>query len=132
MKDIIRNKVKSLLLEFEVSKKNICDDYSINNKEELFELINKTEIFQNNNLFVVDYKLKHKDKETNQISGVKEFINTIEDKELQKDLVNLDEHLVELKNEISKGLSNDEDTFNMYARFIQNIFCNKDYEQNLN
>ncbi len=132
MKDIIRNKVKSLLLEFEVSKKNICDDYSINNKEELFELINKTEIFQNNNLFVVDYKLKHKDKETNQMSDVKEFINTIEDKELQKDLVNLDEHLVELKNEISKGLSNDEDTFNMYARFIQNIFCNKDYEQNLN
>ncbi len=132
MKNIIRNKVKSLLLEFEVSKKNICDDYSINNKEELFELINKTEIFQNNNLFVVDYKLKYKDKETNQISGVKEFINTIENKELQKDLVNLDEHLVELKNEISKGLSNDEDTFNMYARFIQNIFCNKDYEQNLN
>jgi hypothetical protein len=132
MKDIIRNKVKSLLLEFEVSKKNICDDYSIDNKEELFELINKTEIFQNNNLFVVDYKLKHKDKETNQIFGVKEFINTIEDKELQKDLINLDEHLVELKNEISKGLSNDEDTFNMYARFIQNIFCNKDYEQNLN
>lgn len=132
MKDLIRNKVKSLLLEFEVSKKNLCDVYTINNKEELFELINKTEIFQNNNLFVVDYKLKHKDKETNQIYDTKEFINRIEDKELQKDLVNLVQHLIELKNEIAKGLSNDEDTFNMYTRFIQNIFCNKDYNQHLN
>ena len=132
MKDLIRNKVKSLLLEFEVSKKNLCDVYTINNEEELFELINKTEIFQNNNLFVVDYKLKHKDKETNQIYDTKEFINRIEDKELQKDLVNLVQHLIELKNEIAKGLSNDEDTFNMYTRFIQNIFCNKDYNQHLN
>ena len=132
MKDLIRNKVKSLLLEFEVSKKNLCDVYTINNEEELFELINKTEIFQNNNLFVVDYKLKHKDKETNQIYDTKEFINRIEDKELQKDLMNLAQHLIELKNEIAKGLSNDEDTFNMYTRFIQNIFCNKDYNQHLN
>jgi hypothetical protein len=132
MKDLIRNKVKSLLLEFEVSKKNLCDVYTINNEEELFELINKTEIFQNNNLFVVDYKLKYKDKETNQIYDVKGFINRIEDKELQKDLMNLAQHLIELKNEIAKGLSNDEDTFNMYTRFIQNIFCNKDYNQHLN
>lgn len=132
MKDLIRNKVKSLLLEFEVSKKNLCDVYTINNEEELFELINKTEIFQNNNLFVVDYKLKYKDKETNQIYDAKEFINRIEDKELQKDLMNLVQHLIELKNEIAKGLSNDEDTFNMYTRFIQNIFCNKDYNQHLN
>lgn len=132
MKDLIRNKVKSLLLEFEVSKKNLCDVYTINNEEELFELINKTEIFQNNNLFVVDYKLKYKDKETNQIYDVKGFINRIEDKELQKDLMNLAQHLIELKNEIAKGLSNDEDTFNMYTRFIQNIFCNNDYNQHLN
>ena len=48
MKDLIRNKVRKYLTESNASSEewNICDDFSVNNYDELINLLKKTDIEQ--------------------------------------------------------------------------------------